>query len=287
MRIRGYADADAPAVAAFFRETTELDPTVEAVTEKGWREHVGMSFNHGARDFLVAEDGATLAAVATSTLVPYARHFRIIVHPRHRRRGLGTRLLQRIEGQEGTPRQCNCMGSWAAGRAFLLKNGFEPTLRMLDMERKGAAPDPEPPPEGFLLRPYRVTSDDDAAWKRVNEVGYGDGPDYNPLSDEDIELFRSTPGFHLWFAERDGEIVGLCHTKEWQGKEGCVNSVVVDPRARGRGLGRALTASGLRTLADQGQTRVMLNVLADNAPAYAIYERLGFTTVDEIVTWRK
>jgi mycothiol synthase len=287
MRIRSYDEADVPKVVVFFAEAAGLDPTVHEVTEKGWREYAGMSFNHGACDFLVAEDGAALAAVAASTRVPYGRHFRITVHPEHRRRGLATQLLRRIEEQEGTPRQCNCMGSWVAGRAFLLQNGFEPTIRMLDMERIGGAPDAEPLPEGFVLRPYRETADDDAAWKRVNEVGYGDGPDYNPLLDEDLELCRATPAFHLWFAERDGEIVGLCHTKEWQGKVGCINSVVVDPRARGRGLGRALTAAGMRTLADQGQQKVVLSVLADNRPAYAIYERLGFTTVDEMVTWRK
>jgi len=55
--------------------------------------------------------------------------------------------------------------------------------------------------------------------------------------------------------------------------------VAVDPRARGRGAGRALMDALRKTLV--GCTRWYLNVKRDNAPALALYTRCGFTIEHE------
>ena len=52
----------------------------------------------------------------------------------------------------------------------------------------------------------------------------------------------------------------------------------MDPDRHGGGLGRALTLAGLKYLAEQGLTTVLLYVESDNAPALAVYHRLGFTS---------
>jgi ribosomal protein S18 acetylase RimI-like enzyme len=46
--------------------------------------------------------------------------------------------------------------------------------------------------------------------------------------------------------------------------------------ARGRGLGRLVTASAMVDGAEAGSEWIHLGVFADNAPAIALYGRLGF-----------
>lgn len=53
-------------------------------------------------------------------------------------------------------------------------------------------------------------------------------------------------------------------------------SIVVAKAARGQGVGRKLTAASIDWAARQGCRRIVLTVSPDNAPAYAIYESLGF-----------
>jgi ribosomal protein S18 acetylase RimI-like enzyme len=57
---------------------------------------------------------------------------------------------------------------------------------------------------------------------------------------------------------------------------GHLSSIAVDPRARGRGLGRAVTAAASRALLDAGCDVVTLGLYADNAAAAALYDVLGF-----------
>lgn len=64
------------------------------------------------------------------------------------------------------------------------------------------------------------------------------------------------------------------YADDWLG----IRSVDVDPGHRGQGLGLAVVSALLDWGAERGATTAYLQVLADNAPAIALYERLGFTT---------
>ena len=58
-----------------------------------------------------------------------------------------------------------------------------------------------------------------------------------------------------------------------------LNRVVVDPRYRQQGVGRALLEAGLGWAAAQGAERMLLEVEWANEPALALYRSLGFTEI--------
>jgi len=52
--------------------------------------------------------------------------------------------------------------------------------------------------------------------------------------------------------------------------------VVVDPAARGHGVGRALARAGLLASLELGLTKTVVEVVVDAVPAIAMFEALGF-----------
>lgn len=56
-------------------------------------------------------------------------------------------------------------------------------------------------------------------------------------------------------------------------------TLAVAPRARGRGLGRALVQAMLDAAHEDGATRVLLEVAESNAAARALYAGAGFTEI--------
>lgn len=90
---------------------------------------------------------------------------------------------------------------------------------------------------------------------------------------------RKDAGFdpRLFFLAEDGQgVAGLvqCHTRS------VVRDVVVLPRARRRGLGRALMLTAFAALRDRDADFVDLRVREDNAPAIALYESLDMRVIE-------
>ena len=68
----------------------------------------------------------------------------------------------------------------------------------------------------------------------------------------------------------------------WTGTEDCwIEDVFVDDAARGKGLGEALVVETLRRARERGCGRAELDVDVVNAPARALYGKLGFRDKSE------
>jgi mycothiol synthase len=289
--IRPYSDSDAGGIASFFAESAQLDTSIKPISEESWRYFATRHFNNGAKDFAVAESDRKIVGVLTSMISADltdgpARHFRIIVHPNYRRNGIGTKLLELAESQDSKPItiQCNSLGKWIEGNIFLKNKGF--TMVHTDYLMRfssGLIPD-TPPVEGVILRPYRAS--DNNRWSELSNDAYRNSPNFDKTTSDSVNNDAQAAGFHLWVAEQEEEMVGFCHSIA-DTEFGLINSVVVLPELRRKGIGKILMIAAMRTLIGQGSIEIQLNVDSENIPAIHLYQSLGFQQYDSMILYRR
>jgi predicted GNAT family acetyltransferase len=83
----------------------------------------------------------------------------------------------------------------------------------------------------------------------------------------------------VYIAEDDAGAVGLARATAPDRARSHVPLVHVRPRARRRGVAKALLRECVRDVAERGATIVSLDVLVTNAAARAVWQRLGFTEI--------
>ena len=88
---------------------------------------------------------------------------------------------------------------------------------------------------------------------------------------------------HYVGVRRDGRVLAVAGVHVWSPvyRVAALGNVTTHPDVRGRGLATAAVAALCRRLLETVDV-VTLNVKADNAPAVAVYERLGFTAVGAV-----
>jgi DNA-binding MarR family transcriptional regulator/GNAT superfamily N-acetyltransferase len=148
------------------------------------------------------------------------------------------------------------------------------------------APSSTPPsrPPVLLLRPHRpgdmgwVTSANGALYARE----YGWDLTYEALVAkivaEFIENFDAERE-RCWIAEMDGERVGSVFVVAKTDAIAKLRLLIVDPRARGLGLGKRLVEECLRFAKDAGYSSMTLWTQSILTAARAIYDRAGFKLV--------
>jgi ribosomal protein S18 acetylase RimI-like enzyme len=85
-------------------------------------------------------------------------------------------------------------------------------------------------------------------------------------------------GGHVW--EEDGKLVGVVMVEPtglMSGPAWVVGTVAVLPGYRRRGIARRLVEAGLALARERGAETLMLDVIAQNVPAYELYRSLGFS----------
>ena len=129
---------------------------------------------------------------------------------------------------------------------------------MLKMLRLRALADA---PEAFAHTHAEISAKPDAYW-------------------QDMTCSVTEPEGHAMFvAERAGEPVGMVFglVDREHASRAHLGGMWVDPAARARGCGRALSEAVMAWARERGLADVALWVTAGNEPAIALYEHLGFT----------
>ncbi len=142
------------------------------------------------------------------------------------------------------------------------------------------APNPSPAP-AVILRPHRPG---DMGWV-VERHGslyaseYGFDQSFEALVAEIVAAFLKSfdPAREAcWIAERDGERVGSVFLVRKDDETAKLRLLIVDPEARGIGLGRQLVRETIRFATEKGYRRIVLWTQSSLLPARRIYESLGF-----------
>jgi mycothiol synthase len=139
----------------------------------------------------------------------------------------------------------------------------------------------EVPGSTLATRPFRP-GEDEEAWLELNNRAFASHPeqggwDLATLEEREQEPWFDPQGFLVY--EVEGQMAGSCWTKLHSDHDpvlGEIYVIGVEPRFRGRGLGRALVVAGLSYLASQGAPVAMLYVDAGNQAAMRLYRSLGF-----------
>ncbi|MEU7229165.1 mycothiol synthase [Streptomyces chrestomyceticus] len=215
----------------------------------------------------------------------------LVVHPSYRGHGHGRALGTGLLEQSGRRLRVWAHGGHSAARHLAQTLGMTLFRELRQMRRPLSGLELAEPvlPEGVSVRTFQPGTDD-AAWLEANAAAFAHHPEQGSLTQRDLDDRKAEPWFDpkgFFLAERDGRLVGFHWTKIHAAEGlGEVYVVGVRPDAQGGGLGKALTAIGLRHLAGQGVPTAMLYVDADNLPAVTVYERLGFTTHETDLMYR-
>jgi mycothiol synthase len=215
----------------------------------------------------------------------------IAVHPSYRNQGVADRLVNALQDRRGF----HGLKAWSHGNHeaaadLAARYGFVPVRELWKMRMTTAAADlPDVVlPGGVAIRAF-VPGKDEDAWLAANRAAFAHHPEQGSLTRADLDARMAEswfdPAGFLLAVNGEDQLLGYHWTKVHprHGPHPAIGEIYVvgvTPGAQGSGLGKALTVAGIKHLQGQGLHAVMLYVDADNAPAVALYRRLGFSRWD-------
>lgn len=303
---RPVTEKDIPAWVELLAAAEGVDHTDEHFNEQDLAEELAAPLFERLRGTLAGFDGETLAALGIVRVRNGADPVHRVtldgtVHPAHRGRGLGTRLLEwgptaarqlHEERFPGRPLELNvgCISTNTGAIALFERHGYKPSRYYADMRRRL---DGELPPidavEGFEFIAHRPEVDAEAL--AVKNEAFKDHWGTSPSSAEQWRSafagsasFRPDLSFLAVHADTRA-VAGLIMAKHYEADSAAtgVRDVYIDivgtlREARGRGVASRLLAETMHAARAAGFDTVSLGVDTQNPTgAVGVYERAGLS----------
>jgi mycothiol synthase len=298
---------DVPTWARLLAAAEEVDDTGELFSEDDLRGELGDPALDLTTDSVAVLDGSELVAYqitmrpGESAGVGKAVRSYGVVHPRWRRRGIGTSLVRRGLERAGATEATLMLRvpeNDTGAAAVCAAAGMRAVRWWADLRRDLREPvDPVGVPDGIELVPLGPTYDHDR-WdepvRAAHNVAFAQHWGSAHVGAESWRSLRTgAAAFRAAYsavaldgASIAGYVLGYEYQAPGDGRELYVATIGTVPRWRGRGLAGALLTHVLQTAQGDGFASSVLTVDTQNATgALGVYERVGYAPYRRAVTW--
>jgi len=215
----------------------------------------------------------------------------LVIHPDHRGSGIGSDLLKAAIEVCGDKIRLWSHGDLPQARTLAESNNFIKVRTVIQMSKELTEVLP-------IDRDYEIRSFlpelDNKAWLALNNQAFANHTEQGHWSEADLLVRLNEDWFDekgFFVAQEGAELIGFCWTKIHGGHPhshvadedhhdhspiGEIYVTAVSKEYVGKGIGKALTLTGLNFLKYQGLSKAMLYVDEDNQIAFNLYKSLDF-----------
>ena len=215
----------------------------------------------------------------------------LVIHPDHRGSSVGSELLNSVIAICGQKMRLWSHGDLPQARALAQANNFIKVRTVIQMSKDLVEVSP-------INCDYQIRSFlpdlDNKAWLTLNNQAFTNHPEQGNWSEADLSIRLNEDWFDekgFFVAQDKDQLIGFCWTKIHGGHShshstgedhhdhapiGEIYVTAVGNKYAGKGVGKALTITGLNYLKYQGLNSAMLYVDEDNQVAFNLYKSLGF-----------
>ena len=296
--IRHYVpEQELSALSRMLTEIESVDRDGEETSEEYLRSMNEWSNFDPDQNVWIAESDGEL--VGYGQILPRAQSYSsiyVVVHPTHRRKGLGAQLLRLVLARASETQSKSILvyanARNAASNLFLNHHDFAVAGTSGMMVAPVTDLSQTEIPSGYSLRRYPEFGDPQIMAQALNTCYRGMvGHNQNVTSAERYMNHYGEEGIYLLFDENK-TLIGVCAGKP-QGKtdERGVSDLLDAPglikEYRHQGLQRFLTLAVMNWLREKGSLPITLEYWGDDEQAIDIYRDLGFVLVNQQVTYHK
>jgi mycothiol synthase len=269
-------------------------------------EHVLLHLRHGgdkADSHLVLQKDNQVIAYAhlDKTDQVAGPSVELVIHPEHRRSGIGTELLKSAIDICGQKMRLWSHGDLPAARLLVQSNNFIKVRTVIQMSKD--LTEVLPINTDCQIRSF-LPDLDNQAWLTLNNQAFAHHPEQGNWSEADLSIRVNEDWFDekgFFVAQDKNQLIGFCWTKIHGGHShthetdsdhhdhepiGEIYVMAVSKEYEGRSIGKALTITGLNYLKYQGLSSAMLYVDEENKKAVNLYKSLGFVESGKDVMYK-
>ena len=225
----------------------------------------------------------------------------LVIHPEHRGSGIGSDLLKSAIEACGNKIRLWSHGDLPQARSLAELNNFIKVRTVIQMSKE--LTEVSPVNCDYQIRSFLPDLDNNA-WLTLNNLAFTNHSEQGNWSEADLLIRLNEDWFDEkgFFVSQDkDQLIGFCWTKIHGGHShshstgedhhdhepiGEIYVTAVINKYAGKGIGKALTITGLNYLKYQGLNSAILYVDSDNQAAFNLYQSLGFVESGRDVMYR-